>query len=654
MNADEAMQPLIHSDSRSHQIALVVCVAILCYLSAQLGGTLMIKPEMIWPLWPGCAFLVAVLLVTSRKAWPALLISGIGGFVIYDLQAGLPIRSIILLVLSDTAEILIASFGIRYSLGSSPHVNSFSSLAKFSLFAGILAPTAAATVGGLAVAPDYWMSWRISFLTEGLALLTLTPAILSWVDAAVTPIQRPRTMYIEAAVIASGLVALGYFTFVEPGANSRPALLYSLVPLLLWAALRFGVIGISTSMLIIAFLSIRGVTHGNGPFAGSTPTHNVLSLQMFFLFAAASFTVLAVLGEERKLAAQQLRESETRFRLVANAAPVLIWMSGPDKKCTYFNEPWLRFTGRSQEQEFGNGWSDGVYPEDLERCLAIYTRAFDNREHFGMEYRLRRHDGEYRWILDLGVPRFDPDGAFEGYIGSCIDVTERKLAEEALSNVSRRLIQAQEQERSRIARDLHDDITQRLVLLAIEIGELKEKAPGFSAEAEKHINDLQDVAKEISATIQTMSHELHSSRLEYLGLGPAVQSFCKEFSERQKTEVELTIRDIPASMPLEVSLSLFRVAQEALHNAARHSGVKHFKVQLWRDSGQIHLSVSDLGMGFDIADAKQGTGLGLVSMQERLRLLNGALAIDSQSKRGTTIHASVPFDDRSDSARAAG
>jgi len=135
---------------------------------------------------------------------------------------------------------------------------------------------------------------------------------------------------------------------------------------------------------------------------------------------------------ERKRAEAELRESEARFRLVADSAPVMIWMSGTDKLCTYFNKPWLDFTGRSIDRELGNGWAEGVHPEDLQKCLDTYIQSFDRREAFKMEYRIRRHDGEFRWILDIGAPRFNPDGSFAGYIGSCIDVTEQRGAEEQL------------------------------------------------------------------------------------------------------------------------------------------------------------------------------------------------------------------------------
>ena len=324
---------------------------------------------------------------------------------------------------------------------------------------------------------------------------------------------------------------------------------------------------------------------------------------------------MAVDITERKQAEQVLREGEERFRVVANTAPVMIWMSGTDKLCTYVNQSWLEFTGRPLEAELGNGWVESVHPEDLNRCMHTYTQAFDRRESFQMEYRLRRHDGEYRWVSDTGVPRFNPDHSFAGYIGSATDVTERKLAEESLADVGRKLIEAHEEERTWIARELHDDVNQRMALLAIELDRWNQQLPPSAVELHDHIHHASQRLSDIANDIQALSHRLHSSKLEYLGLVAAAKSFCKELSEQQKVEIDFNHTAIPRSMPKETSLCLFRVLQETLQNAVKHSGMRHFKVELGGTEGEIQLTVSDLGVGFDPQDAihrrGRGEGVGL-------------------------------------------
>ena len=351
---------------------------------------------------------------------------------------------------------------------------------------------------------------------------------------------------------------------------------------------------------------------------------------------------------DRKRAEQALHESEERFRLVANQAPVLIWMAGPDKLCNYFNKSWLEFTGRPVEAELGYGWTEGVHPDDSNRCLQAYTEGFDRRESFEVQYRLRRYDAEYRWIMDKGVPRFDPDGTFAGYIGSCIDITERKLAEESLATIGRRLIEAHEEERTWIGRELHDDINQRLALLAVELDQWNHRV--HSAELNAQVRHAQERISEIAKDVQGLSHRLHSSKLEYLGLATAVNSFCRELSEQSKVEIRFNHAGIPRTLPKEVSLCLFRVSQEALQNAVKHSGARRFTVDLHGSEEAIELTVSDIGSGFEEQEAFTRHGLGLISMRERLQLVRGELSVKSKPGAGTTIHARVPF--KSDESRA--
>ncbi len=608
---------------------------------------------MLWPIWPGCAFLVAVLLLVPRRLWPILLTAGLAGFVVYDVQAGLGFRPTVLLIVSDTAEVLIAAVGVSYSFSGPARLNNVKSLIRYSFFAVFLAPLTAAFIGTGAFGGDYWIHWRIGFFTEALALLTLTPAILSWTSAKDAWIGKSRSSYLEAATLIAGLGVLSYFVFAAPGRSASPVLLYSLLPFLLWSALRFGLLGVSTSMTAVAYLSAWGAIHGRGPFIGSEPLANVMSLQLFLFLAATTFMVLAVVVEERKQTERAFRESEKRFRLVADTAPALIWMADTDKLCIYFNKPWLDFTGRSIESQVGNGWAEGVHAEDLRKSMDTYTQSFDRREEFRMEYRLRRNDGEYRWIVDIGVPRFNEGRSFIGYIGIGIDITEHKLAEDALANVSRKLIEAQEQERTRIGRELHDDVGQRLAMLAIELQQLQQSPPNLS-EFPGRIGELHKQTSEIATDIQSLSHELHSAKLQYLGIAAAMRGFCREFGEQQKVGVDFQMHDLPNPIPPDTALCFFRVLQEALHNSAKHSGVRHFEVRLWGTSDEIHLTVRDSGKGFDREEATTGRGLGLTSMEERLKAVNGTFSIDSQSEKGTTVHISVPLPRGGGSMRAAG
>jgi signal transduction histidine kinase len=234
------------------------------------------------------------------------------------------------------------------------------------------------------------------------------------------------------------------------------------------------------------------------------------------------------------------------------------------------------------------------------------------------------------------------------------DVTEGKRAEDSLSNVSRRLIEAHEEERTWIARELHDDISQRLALLAVNMGRLKHDLPAFPVDLRERVQEQMERISDIENGIQALSHRLHSSKLEYLGLASAAGAFCRELSEQQKVDIDFRSDDIPKDTPQEIALCLFRVLQEALQNAIKHSGAKRFKVNFSSSPGEIHLTVRDGGGGFNPEEAFRGRGLGLMSMKERLKFVGGALSIESRLQEGTTIHASVPLNLNPSSAELRG
>jgi len=291
----------------------------------------------------------------------------------------------------------------------------------------------------------YWELIRVRLFSNALAALIIVPLVVTWATTGIQPLRRARrSRYLEASALFLGLLLVSYAVLYQFGSGVDSALLFLPLPFLLWAAVRFGSLGASTAVSIVSFLAIWSAAHGHGPFSGRPAEQDAISIQIFLIVLAIPLLFLATVIEERATGASELDESESRFRTVADAAPVLIWMAGVDKLCTFFNKPWLEFTGRGIEQELGNGWAEGVHPDDLQKCLKVYTDAFDARQPFVMQYRLRRNDGEYRWLSDQGVPRHDAQGGFAGYIGSCVDVTELMKKEEALYEFEERVVLAAE------------------------------------------------------------------------------------------------------------------------------------------------------------------------------------------------------------------
>jgi PAS domain S-box-containing protein len=362
----------------------------------------------------------------------------------------------------------------------------------------------------------------------------------------------------------------------------------------------------------------------------------------------------------KQAATEARRESEDKLRLILDSTAEGIYGLDFEGRCTFCNLACLRFLGYERADDLlGKNMhylihhtrADGT-PLPLEECRIFQAFRTGEKVHV---------DGEVLWKANgKSFPSeywSYPQRRGEDLVGAVvafIDITERKAAEEALSGVSRRLIQAQELERIRIARELHDDTSQRLAMLENAIEQLKDELPSQSGALLNRVDELKRQTSQIATDIQSLSHELHSSKLEYLGLVPAAKGFCREFSAQQKVEVDFKTHDLPSPLPRDVSLCLFRVLQEALHNSAKHSRVRRFDVRLWGTTGEIHLTVRDIGVGFDRETATQSRGLGLISMEERVKALNGVFSIQSEPNRGTTVNARIPFSLESDNLRSAG
>jgi two-component system, LuxR family, sensor kinase FixL len=416
------------------------------YLGCKLGFALTFKPHAVSVLWPPNSVLVAALLLTPPHRWWVVLLAALPAHLAAQLQSHVPPYMILCWFVSNSCEALIGAGLMRYLVGGPIRFTTLRNVGLFCLCVVFIGPFLSSFLDAAFVVSNHWGQdgfWeliRIRLFSNALAALIIVPLIVTWATTGISALRTARlSRYLEACVLFVGLLLLSYVVLYEFRAGVDLALLSLPLPFLIWAAVRFGTLGGSATISIIGFLAIWSASHGHGPFSGETPEQNALSIQIFLIFLAIPLLFLATVIEERVSRQTELHESESRFRIVADAAPVLIWMAGTDKLCTFFNKPWLDFTGRSMEQELGNGWAEGVHPEELERCLQVYTSAFDARQPFVMQYRLRRNDGEYRWISDQGVPRYDEQGRLAGYIGSCVDVTELMTKDEALRQSEERM-----------------------------------------------------------------------------------------------------------------------------------------------------------------------------------------------------------------------
>ena len=609
----------------------------------------------------------------------------------------------------------------------------------------------------------------------------------------------------------------------------------------------------------------------------------LLAGALIVILQGAVIVALLVQRTRRDRAEQALRESEDRFRLTADRAPVMMWTTRPDTTLDFLNQTCAEFVGVSIERLLGTGWLDFVHPDDRDGCYRIYRSAIEARKSFRMEYRIRRADGVYRWVLDMGLPKEGPDGSFSGFVGSTIDITERKESEDALRQSQQRLtmataagavgvwdwnfetnelfvdpglksllgfedaeistrpddwgsrvhpqdapaaaarvqacidgetdvyeiehrmlhkdgtvrwflsrgsavrgengklqrmvgtkvdvterkrateqfrlaieaapagmmmidragaivlvnaeaerlfgydrtelitmpvemlvpgllsdgrdelhgvrkggikvplevrlnpldatagdlvlvsvvdiaerqraerenrdllaqlqhlagslMTAQDSERARIARDLHDGVSQQLAALSIALSGLKRRlgtGPG-TVDLEAGVSAIQQRAVALAESVRDISHDLHPNVLKHAGLAAALDDHCASVSRAHALAVTCTADGDFESIRPETALSLYRIAQEALHNVIKHANARQVEVRLFRSSDTAELAIVDDGKGFDVAETRKSRkGLGLVSINERVRLAGGTLSVMTEWNKGTRIRVRLP------------
>jgi len=619
------------------------------------------------PLWFPTPVLLCALICIPRRWWPLALAATLPIRLWTAVPPATPTWFLLATAAVDYTTALLAALLLRWL---SPNPLRFETLRKFALYclvAVFLAPALGSTAGALtrlALGSNYWVSWQEWFWGNALANLIVTPFIFYWVLRPGDLKEITGLRLVEAALLVTGLIVSLWMAFEPYGANSSFVVTRVYVPIafLIWAGARFGVQGASGAIILFAIFAVRAALSGFGPFSANSPLAIATQMQHFLLFQAAPLYLVGVMSDASRRSEQSLRESERRFRSIADTAPVLIWVIDQNRRCRFVNKGWLNFTGRTLEQELGFGWREGVHPDDLDHVDPA-RGAFDLRQPFELEYRLRRHDGEYRWIMTRGVPRYGTDGEFLGYIGSAIDVTERKRIEEADRKLNHAARLATLGELTAV---VSHEINQPLfsILSNAEAADAllqRDKPPVEELRrilADIHKDDLR--ASEVIRVVRTLTHR-RTPQMAAVNLNELVSNvvrLMKADAARRRIEIRQQLGvNLPAVLGDESSLeqvilNLMMNGMDAMRDTpkeARQLTVSTTELEY----GDLQIAVIDRGHGIAADKMSQlfesffttkpdGMGLGLSTSRQIVESHNGRIYAVNNPTGGATFYVTLP------------
>jgi len=517
-------------------VALALAGGVLYFLSAKLSLALLLPGHPATAIWAPNALLLAALLLLPRRAWwlvfatsaVAHFASIAGVFPTWRLAWQIAFNWTLTASAASALRLLVPDGHLFRSLRSLAIYMTVGVAAVPALVAWI-APNALLSLLGVDNAVPPWLAWRISFLSNASAFLVLVPAMVLVASEGATWFRHATLIRCaEGAVLAVAICLVATVAFASPAPS--PALLYAPLPLLLWAAVRFGIAGIASALFAVSLIAAFGALETRGLFSGTHAVENIFNLQMFLFAIALPLLSVAVVIDERARAIEAIRAGEDALR-------------------------------------------------------ASLAR-----------------------IRDLAG----------------------------------RLIGAQEAERMRIARDIHDDYSQQLAAVAIGLSRIRQ-FPGGTDDVGAEIIRAQDRVAGVAEALRKLSHDLHPGLIQHIGLAQALQIYCEEFADRNAIETDFSVRGTIGALPQGVDVALYRVAQEALNNVARHAGATRVGVTLTIGHDSLELVIADDGRGFvrDTAAARQS--LGLLSIEERVRAVGGTLDIASEPGRGTEVRVRVPL-----------
>jgi PAS domain S-box-containing protein len=605
----------------------------LAYLVAgRLGqATSNIRSSNLGPVWPAYGIALASLLAYGHRVWPAVAVSAI----VVAMAGAVSLPTAIGQAAGATLAAMTGTYLLRRIPNFHPSLSRLrdalglivlgafgSALVSSIIGVGSLYATGVQAYSGLPSA------WLIYWLGDATGVLLVTPLVFTM------PALIHTAVHTRRLELLSLLALLTAACFVVFGDVQTPVhmhvLAFAILPFVMWGAINFGIGGAALTVIWIASIATVLTALGRGPFAGNTTFVNAMMLDVLFTVLSVSGLSLAAVIAERERLGPRLQ-----LAAIVESSDDAIWSEDLDGVILSWNAAAQRIFGLTAADAIG-GRAAVLQPPGQEKENEVLPRLMAGGRTVHRETVRMAKDGSRIRVSLTASPLWDASGNLSGISNIARDITEQQRAREALQAVSRKLIDAQEQERARIARELHDDIGQRLALLVADLSDGSSVHPA----AER----LCSAAAGIAVDIQNLSHNLHSSKLQYLGLAQAFTLFCDEFSNQHKVSVVFEARDVPSDVSETASLSLYRVLQEALRNAEKHSGRRTFDVRLRGSNGTLELLIRDEGIGFDVEAARATRGIGLVTMEERITLAGGSLEVRSVPHQGTTIRAQVPVD----------
>ena len=600
------------------------------------------------------------------RLWP--------GIALGALWATAPSTSLVVglgVAVAKTLEATLAVYLMRRFAGFGRSLDRLRDVLALVFFGAVLSSAVGATIGvaslslgDIAAWEAFFDLWWVWWVGDAMGVLLVAPFVLVWVQPVLIRVDIRRAAEIAALsfslLLASDLAFGG--DIASPTLNLPFA--YLPFPFVIWAALRFGQPGAATAAQLASIQAIVGTALGYGPFARESVLLSLILLQAYLAAVIITALVLGAVTTERQRGQEALLASEKKLREqfaelehLYQTAPVGLYLMDRERRLVRVNERLAAINGKPVSEHIGRRLRD-IVPKIAERVDPIHQRVFETGEPV-LDIEIQGATGVWRGTaLSSYFPLKGEDDAVQFVSAVVQDITVRKRAEEALraseaalrkshektQDLAGKLIVAQEEERLRLSREIHDGLNQQLAALSFEIGKLRGRLPKDPELIRERLAVLQGQTAGVIDDARDMSYELHPSTLEYLGLVTALKSFCSEFGKQEQIKARLTIVDVPGSIPPDVALCMYRVAQEGLRNVARHSGAREVRVALVGTGEGIELSIVDSGQGFDTdkAERKNG-GLGLVSMGERVRLLGGELVIESEPKGGTQLRARVPM-----------